>query len=79
MTKNKPDWAERLQRTFTRKYDAGYKNGWDEGFAIGTKKALSEQRKVMIATIQKHIDKNQNDLSVVNGLKLAITIIRRQR
>lgn len=31
----KPDWAERLQRTFTRKYDAGFAMGLTIGKAVG--------------------------------------------
>lgn len=26
---SKPDWAERLQRTFNRKYEAGFQDGTD--------------------------------------------------
>jgi flagellar biosynthesis/type III secretory pathway protein FliH len=85
MTKNKPDWAERLQRTFKRKYDAGYEDGykvgWDEGFKLGTKKALAEQRKVMIVSIEKDIKKNQEHYSpgTLAGLQAAISLIRKQR
>lgn len=82
---SKPDWATRLQRTFKRKYDLGYEQGhlagWTEGFQVGTKKALAEQRKVMIATLQKDIDKNKQHYSpgTLAGLQAAITIIRKQR
>lgn len=31
----KPDWAERLQRTFTRKFAEGYKLGFDHGQQLG--------------------------------------------
>ena len=82
---SKPDWATRLQRTFKRKYDLGYAdghlNGWNEGFELGRKKALAEQRKVMIATVQKDIDKNKHHYSpgTLAGLQAAITLIRKQR
>lgn len=82
---SKPDWAERLQRTFKRKYNKGYADGhlkgWNEGFDVGSKKALAEQRKVMIAGIQKDIDKNKQHYSpgTLAGLQAAITIIRKVR
>lgn len=82
---SKPDWATRLQRTFKRKYDLGYeqghKEGWAEGFKVGTKKALAEQRKVMMATLQKDIDKNKQHYSpgTLAGLQAAISIIRKVR
>ena len=82
---SKPDWATRLQNTFKRKYDKGYENGytvgWREGFEVGSKKALAEQRKVMIAVIQKDIDKNKQHYSpgTLAGLQSAISIIRKQR
>ena len=82
---SKPDWAERLQRTFKRKYNKGYADGhlkgWNEGFEVGSKKALAEQRKVMIAGIQKDIDKNKQHYSpgTLAGLQAAITIIRKVR
>lgn len=31
----KPDWAERLQRTFSRKYIAGWKKGLSLGLLYG--------------------------------------------
>jgi flagellar biosynthesis/type III secretory pathway protein FliH len=80
---SKPDWATRLQRTFKRKYDLGYeegyKIGWGEGFEVGSKKALAEQRKVMIAAIQKDINKNKQHYSpgVLAGLQASITMIRK--
>jgi flagellar biosynthesis/type III secretory pathway protein FliH len=82
---SKPDWATRLQRTFKRKYDLGYErghaDGWTEGFTVGSKKALAEQRKVMIAGIQKDIDKNKQHYSpgTLAGLQAAITLIRKIR
>lgn len=82
---SKPDWATRLQRTFKRKYDKGYADGhlkgWNEGFEVGSKKALAEQRKVMIASLQKDIDKNKQHYSpgTLAGLQAAITIIRKQK
>jgi flagellar biosynthesis/type III secretory pathway protein FliH len=78
---SKPDWATRLQNTFKRKYDLGYADGWAEGFTVGSKKALAEQRKVMIAGIQKDIDKNKQHYSpgTLAGLQAAITLIRKIR
>lgn len=40
----KPDWAERLQRTFTRKYDAGFAKGLMFGKAVG---ARDEQERII--------------------------------
>jgi flagellar biosynthesis/type III secretory pathway protein FliH len=78
---SKPDWATRLQNTFKRKYDKGYADGWREGFEVGSKKALIEQRKVFIAGIQKDIDKNKQHYSpgTLAGLQAAISLIRKQR
>jgi flagellar biosynthesis/type III secretory pathway protein FliH len=78
---SKPDWATRLQNTFKRKYDKGYTDGWREGFEVGSKKALIEQRKVLIAGIQKDIDKNKQHYSpgTLAGLQAAISIIRKHR
>lgn len=82
---NKPDWATRLQNTFKRKYDLGHleghAKGWQEGFDIGRKKALAEQRKVIIAKIQKDIDANKQHYSpgTLVGLQAAISIIKRIR
>lgn len=36
----KPDWAERLQRTFQRKYNDGVKTGYDAGYSLGYITAL---------------------------------------
>ncbi len=33
----KPDWATRLQRTFARKYDAGFAKGLMFGKAVGAR------------------------------------------
>jgi hypothetical protein len=81
----KPDWAERLQRTFKRKYDLGYhegrKYGYDEGFMVGSKKAVSEARKVFIKTIQDEIKSGSVDATLnkqyVYGLERAIELIRK--
>lgn len=74
----KPDWAERLQRTFKRKYDIGYaegqKSGYDEGFMSGSKKAVVEARKVFIKLIQDEIKTNPQQ---VDGLNRAIELIRK--
>jgi flagellar biosynthesis/type III secretory pathway protein FliH len=81
----KPDWAERLQRTFKRKYDLGYHEGYqigyDEGFMTGSKKAVVEARKVFVKRIQEEI-KSVSQPTVANkeyldGLERAIEIIRK--
>jgi len=48
---------------------------------MGSKKALAEQRKVMIAGIQKDIDKNKQHYSpgVLAGLQASITMIRKMK
>jgi flagellar biosynthesis/type III secretory pathway protein FliH len=80
---SKPDWATRLQRTFKRKYDKGYEDGynkgWGEGFETGRKKAIAEQRKVIIAALQKDINKNKQHYStgVLAGLNASISLIRK--
>lgn len=40
----KPEWAERLQRTFARKYDAGFAKGLMLGKAVG---ARDEQERIV--------------------------------
>jgi flagellar biosynthesis/type III secretory pathway protein FliH len=78
----KPDWAERLQRTFKRKYDSGFEDGhatgWDEGYAAGTKKAVSEAKKVFIKRIQKEIKEVSSmvDIEFIDGLNRAIDLIK---
>jgi flagellar biosynthesis/type III secretory pathway protein FliH len=84
MTKNKPDWAERLQRTFKRKYDIGYEKGhakgWNEGFDTGTKKAVAEAKKVFVKRIQKEIAdvSSMVDKEYLDGLERAIDIIKKR-
>lgn len=85
LMKNKPDWAERLQRTFKRKYDKGYAHGhlkgWNEGFETGTKKAVAEAKKVFIKRIQKEIDDvaRHVDIEFLDGLNRAIDLIKRNK
>ena len=78
---DKPDWATRLQNTFKRKYNDGYNKGWSEGFEVGRKKAIAEQRKVILAAIQKDIDKNKDHYApgVLSGITKAIEIVRKHR
>jgi flagellar biosynthesis/type III secretory pathway protein FliH len=66
---------------FKGKYDAGYNKGWEEGFEVGRKKAIAEQRKVIIAAIQKDIDKNKAHYTpgVLSGITKAIEIVRKHR
>lgn len=40
----KPDWATRLQRTFARKYDAGFAKGLMLGKAVATR---DEQERII--------------------------------
>ena len=63
----KPDWAERLQRTFKRKYDLGY----DEGFSAGSSKAIHEAKRVFVKTIQNEIKEVSSmvDKEYLDGLE----------
>jgi flagellar biosynthesis/type III secretory pathway protein FliH len=74
----KPDWAERLQKTFKRKYDLGYhegyKIGYDEGFLTGSKKAVAEARKVFIKLIEEEIKLNPQQ---ADSLNRAIELIKK--
>jgi len=82
---SKPDWATRLQRTFKRKYDKGYEDGynkgWAEGFETGRKKAVAEQRKVIIAAIEKDLKNNGQHYNpgIIAGVHSAISMIRKIR
>jgi flagellar biosynthesis/type III secretory pathway protein FliH len=79
----KPDWAERLQRTFKRRYDMGYAEGhlkgWNEGFDTGTKKAVAEAKKVFIKRIEKEIKQVSTmvDVEFLDGLNRAIDLIKK--
>jgi flagellar biosynthesis/type III secretory pathway protein FliH len=79
----KPDWAERLQRTFKRKYDIGYADGhlkgWNEGFDTGTKKAVTEAKKVFVKRIEKEIKEVSSmvDKEFLDGLERAIDLIKK--
>lgn len=83
----KPDWAERLQRTFKKKYTEGYNNGytigWNEGFESGSKKAVVEAKKVFVKRIQKEIADVSNPMMVdrefLDGLEKAIDLIKKGR
>lgn len=81
----KPDWAERLQRTFKRKYDIGYSEGhlkgWNEGFGTGTKKAVAEAKKVFIKRIEKEIKETSSmvDIEFLDGLNRAIDLIKKDK
>jgi flagellar biosynthesis/type III secretory pathway protein FliH len=80
---SKPDWAERLQRTFKRKYDLGYAEGhivgWNEGFEVGSKKAINEAKKVFIKRINNEIEDvaSMVDIEFLDGLNRAIELIRK--
>lgn len=81
----KPDWAERLQRTFKRKYDlgflAGHVKGYDEGFIVGSRKAVLEARKVFIKRLQDEIKSISEPMMVdkeyLDGLYRAIELIKK--
>lgn len=81
----KPDWAERLQKTFKRKYDLGYhdgyKIGYDEGFLTGSKKAVTEARKVFVKLIEQEIKSASEPMMVdkeyLDGLNRAIELIKK--
>ncbi len=81
--REKPDWAERLQRTFKRKYDLGYAQGhlvgWNEGFEVGSKKAVNEAKKVFIKRIEKEIAEVSSmvDIEFLDGLHKAIDLIKK--
>jgi flagellar biosynthesis/type III secretory pathway protein FliH len=83
--REKPDWAERLQRTFKRKYtlgyDEGHKIGYDAGFLDGSKKAVHESRKVFIKRIQKELAEvtPTANIEFLNGLNKAIDLIRKAK
>ena len=70
-----------MRKLFTSKYENGYKAGWAEGFRVGSKKAINEQRKVIIAELKKDIDKNKDHYpaGVLAGIKQAIQIVRKHR
>jgi hypothetical protein len=78
----KPDWAERLQRTFKRKYDLGFHDGqrvgYDEGFLVGSKKAVTEARKVFIKLLQDQSKKiPQDNIEYHSAMNKAIELIRK--
>ena len=72
---------------FKRKYNEGYAyghlKGWNEGFDVGTKKAVAEARKVFIKRIQKEIKEVSNPMMVdkefLDGLERAIELIKREK
>jgi flagellar biosynthesis/type III secretory pathway protein FliH len=82
---SKPDWAERLQKTFKKKYqqgfDEGYSKGYTEGFADGSRKAINESRKVFIKRIQKELTSlpENGKIEYRKGLEMAIELINRRK
>ena len=64
-------------KIFKKKYDAGYNKGWMDGFEVGRKKALAEQKKVILTAIQKDIDECIHNPQVLAGIKRVMQIIRR--
>ncbi len=78
----KPDWAERLQKTFKRKYDLGYhdgyKIGYDEGFLTGSRKAVNEARKVFVKLIEEQKKSMPEDnVEYINALNKSIELIKK--
>jgi hypothetical protein len=78
----KPDWAERLQKTFKRKYDLGYhdgyKIGYDEGFLTGSRKAVVEARKVFVKLIEEQKKLvPQDNAEYINALNKSIELIKK--
>ena len=78
----KPDWAERLQKTFKRKYDLGYhdgyKIGYDEGFLTGSRKAVVEARKVFVKLLEEQKKSvSQDNLEYINALNKSIELIKK--
>lgn len=47
---SKPDWATRLQRTFARKYDAGFAKGLMFGKAVGAR----DERDRIVALLKEY-------------------------
>ncbi len=50
---SKPDWATRLQRTFARKYDAGFAKGLMFGKAVGAR----DERDRIVALLEGYAGK----------------------
>ncbi len=51
----KPDWATRLQRTFARKYDAGFAKGLMLGKAVGAR----DERDRIALTLEIEAERHQ--------------------
>lgn len=66
-------------KIFKKKYDAGYNKGWADGFEVGRKKAVAEQKKVILTAIQKDIDKSVHSPQVLSGITRAMQIVRKVR
>lgn len=62
-------------------YEDGYNKGWGEGFETGRKKAIAEQRKVIIAAIEKDLKNNGQHYNpgIIAGVHSAISMIRKIR
>lgn len=58
-----------------------YLKGWNEGFDVGTKKAVSEAKKVFIKRIQKEIKEVSSmvDKEFLDGLERAIDLIKKDK
>lgn len=50
---DKPDWAERLQRTFKSKYE----NGWNDGFELGSQ----AMHRLIISMLERELYKNKGE------------------
>lgn len=73
----KPDWAQRLQNTFKRKYDEGHVDGWNEGFELGSSAALNEAKKVFIKVLQKELRDGNIDYN--DGIERAIQLLKEHK
>jgi flagellar biosynthesis/type III secretory pathway protein FliH len=68
------------KKKYEQGYSEGYAKAWSEGFEVGRTKAISEFRKVMIARIEKDIQKNtDHNKNVIAGMNKAIELIRKMR
>jgi hypothetical protein len=68
-----------MRKLFKNKYELGYNAGWSEGFLIGSKKAIKEHKKVIIATIEKDLKENGKHYNpgIIAGVHSAISMIRK--
>ena len=72
-----------FKSAYNRGFDDGQSKGWDEGFEIGSKKALAESKRVFVKLIKEEIMDVSSPMMVnkefLDGLERAIEIIRKKR